>query len=414
MLDVGDALARVVAACRPTTARTVALDDAHGLHLAEEVIAPYGVPEFANSAMDGYAVLASDIERATDAAPVTLPIVGASKAGTPPPPLTPGTAMRIYTGAPIPQGADAVVMQENVKREQDRGTFTAPCKAGAIVREASSDVRAAEAILSRHANLDAGAIGLLASLGVARVAVFARPRVAILSTGDELRDLDSPRTPFTIVNSNAHALAALVREAGGEPWVLERVPDDRNKIAAAITRGLSADLLLTSGGVSVGDFDFVQEALAASDVALEFWRVAMKPGKPMMFGRSRLHGTPVIGLPGNPASAMVTFELFARPAIRTMLGSLHPYRSTIEVELGHHASHGTGRVEFARASLATTTASGAAFRATFQRPQGSHSLVSMLNTDALVILPADRGEFRAGDVLRAILRNTPNSSEFQR
>lgn len=413
MLNVSEALARILAACRVTNTVSLPLDEALGLHLASDVTATYGVPEFDNSAMDGYAVRAIDLVDASDGHPVSLPLHGVSKAGATPTSLEPKTTMRIYTGAPLPQGADAVVMQENVHANGNLVTFSAAPRASAYVRAAASDIAPHSTVLTKGQRIGPGEIGLLASLNIARVDVLRRPRVAILSTGDELRELGSPRTPFTIVNSNAHALAALVRESDAEPWILDRVRDDPDAIAASIQEGLAADLLLSTGGVSVGDYDFVQEAFARSGVSLDFWRVAMKPGKPLMFGRSNTRGTPVIGLPGNPASAMVTFELFAHPAIQTMLGSTRPYRAEILVELTHDIEHATGRTEYVRVSLAASSPPRPTLRATAQRSQGSHSLVSMVNTDALLVLPADVSTFRAGEHVTAILRKSPNSAVFE-
>ncbi|MBK8169377.1 MAG: molybdopterin molybdotransferase MoeA [Sandaracinaceae bacterium] len=412
MLTIEEAIARILSACRTTEVANVGLHDALGLCLAEDVVAPYGLPEFANSVMDGYAACAADLAGASAATEKALPLIGESRAGATPAALTPGTTMRIFTGAPIPQGADAVVMQEDVRVANQHVHFKDAPRSLAFVRMQGSDVAQGATVLRAGAMVHAGEIGLLASLGFSRVPVHKRPRVAILSTGDELRDVESERRPFTVVNSNAYALAALVREADAEPWVLPRVADDAEAIAEQIRIGLSADLLLSSGGVSVGDYDMVQDAYKRAHVSLDFWRVAMKPGKPLMFGKGGADGrTPVLGLPGNPASAMVTFELFARPAIRTMLGTATPMRPRVLVELTHSHSHAEGRVELARASL---DLGDPYLRATLRENQTSGALSSMVGTDALVILPAEDKSFQEGQILEALMIRPPNSAQFRR
>lgn len=409
VLSVDEAIARVLATCRATEVEYTPLHECVGKHLAANIVAPYSLPEFSNSAMDGYAVLASDLSPASAENEVSLRLVGESRAGTLPPPLAPSTTMRIFTGAALPDGADAIVMQENVRVHDGMVTFASTVSTGSWVRSLGSDVQQGEIVLKAGTSLFAGEIGMLASLGISRVPTHKRPRVAILSTGDELREVESERRPGTVVNSNAYALAALVREAGAEPWVLSRVGDDVDAIAEQIRLGLTADLMLSSGGVSVGDYDLVQAAYKKAHVALDFWRVAMKPGKPLMLGKSSDGRVPVLGLPGNPASAMVTFEIFARPAIQIMLGSTAPFRPRVKVELSQAHAHAEGRVEFGRAAL---TATPTGWTAHLHPNQGSGALSSMPQTQALVILPADRADFPAGTVLDALLLRTPNSPLF--
>lgn len=385
-------------AFEPVGVERRALLDAHGTHLAEAVRARSHLPPFSNSAMDGYAVRAADLVGASEAKPVRLPLAGESRAGGEAPPLPPGSAIRIFTGAPMPDGADAVVIQENTSPAGPEVDVRIEPKAGAHIRRKGSDVEADTVMMEAGTRVGPGELGLLAAQRVGAVSVFRRPRVAILSTGDELRDLGDVDEPGTIVNSNAYALAAAVREAGGVPEILPNVPDQLELITRRVAEGLKADLLLTSGGVSVGAYDFVREAFEANGIAANFWKVRVKPGKPLTFGTAGR--VPVVGLPGNPVSALVTFEVFVRPGLRRMMGDPRPYRPLRHLELGADHRHSTGRPELARARVRRE---GDRWVADMHRLQGSGSLPSMVGIDALVLLDADTAEFAAGTALPAIL-----------
>jgi molybdopterin molybdotransferase len=312
--------------------------------------------------------------------------------------LRPGCAMRIFTGAPMPTGADAVVLQEDAVRAGEQVALAHAPAAQENVRMRASDLAQGALALRAQAHVGAGEIALLASQEVASVDVFKRPRVAILCTGDELRDLGEPARPGSIVNSNAYALAAQVMEAGGEPWVLPSVPDDRELSKQAIARGLLADVLVLSGGVSVGDYDLVRTALADAGVNLAFWKVHMKPGKPVSFGQ---HGrVPVIGLPGNPVSAFVGFELFVRPGLRVMLGDPAPERPRLSVRLAAPLVRKAGRPELIRARL--TRQQGALLAQPAAR-QGSGSLPSLVDVAALVLIPGELEHVSPERDLEAIL-----------
>lgn len=310
MLSFDDAYRRVLALARQTEAEVVPLDAALGRVLAdEELTAPIDVPPFTNSAMDGFAVRSVET-------PGELRLAGEVVAGTPAvPPLEPGTVQRIMTGAPIPLGADAVVPLEEA--EEGDGTVRLPAaEPGAFARLAGSDTRAGSTIRLKGILAPAG-IAVLASLGIAEVAVRRRPNVAVLSTGDELVAAGTPLRMGQVYDANAPALAAAISEAGGSPLVLPRLPDDATAIEAALSdAAVNADLVVTSGGVSVGRHDHVREVLERRG-SLQLWRVAVQPGKPLAVGS--FDGVTVIGLPGNPVSALVTFELFVRPLIRTSL-----------------------------------------------------------------------------------------------
>jgi molybdopterin molybdotransferase len=307
--------------------------------------------------------------------------------------------MRIFTGAPLPAGADTVVIQENAQRS-DAGVRFDPLPAlGANVRARGSDLPSGQIALAAGTAVSAGEIAVLAALGRHAVSVHRAPRVAILSVGDELREIGFDREPGTIVSSNAYALAARVREAGGVPWLLPIVPDQLAAITAVLGEALRADVVLSSGGVSVGEHDLMASAFERAGVRECFAKVAIKPGKPLWFG---LHErVPVVGLPGNPVSALVTFELFVRPGLRRMIGHTTPYSSPLEVRLEHAYRHGTGRVELARATLLASDGDGRP-RARLHALQGSGSLPSMVNVDALVALDATTESFAAGTILPAL------------
>lgn len=399
MLAIDEALDTMLPAFRPLAAVRVSLSEAHGLFCAEPVVARFDLPAFDNSAMDGWAVRAADLAGARADAPASLEAAGESSAGGPAPPaLAPGTAMRIFTGAPVPAGADTVVMQEDTAVEAGCVRARIAPERGAHVRLRGSDLRAGATVLEAGDRIGAGEIGLLASQGRSSVVVCRRPRVALLSTGDELRDVCDPDRPGSVVDSNAYALAAMVREAGGIPWVLPPAPDVRATLAERLRTGLEADVLISVGGVSVGDHDHVGDAMVDAGIQLDFHKVAIKPGKPITFGRAG--AVPFVGLPGNPVSAMVTFEVFVRPGLRRMLGARAPFRPTIPVTLTRGHRHRPGRTELVRARLA---ASETGILAEPHSRQGSGSIPSMVGVDALVIVPAERGDLDGGDRLRALV-----------
>ncbi len=404
MLSIREALDLMLPSFVPVGREVVPLTAALGRVLAQDLVARHDLPELDNSAMDGYALRADDARRVD----VELPVQGESRAGGgAPPALAPGHVMRIFTGAPVPAGADTVVMQENTQalRDPARVVIHALPKRGAHVRQRGSDLRAGDLVLTRGAGLGPGEIGLLAAQDHGSVEVFRRPRVALLTTGDELRELDQPARPGSIVNSNAHALAAAIVSAGGEAHVLATARDELLEITARIREGLGFDLLLCVGGVSVGDYDLVERALIAAGVTPTFHKVAIKPGKPLLFGT--FGAVPVLGLPGNPVSALVTFEVFVRPGILRMLGHAAPFPWPIRVELADAYEHSPGRTELARASLSVR---GERFVAQLHSRQGSGSLPSLVGVDALVILPADRTSFPAGTGLWALRPSDPPRS----
>lgn len=394
MRSVEEAVATVLAAVSPLGKEMVSLDTAGGRVLAEEQRAARPLPGVNNSAMDGYAVRAAEL-------PARLPVVGVAAAGAPLLiEVAAGSAVRIFTGAAMPAGLDSVVLQEDAQPDAiDGDHVTLPATfAGDNVRVAGEDLAPGELAVAAGARLGGGELGLLAALGVTELAVTRRPRVAILATGDELVDATVVPGPGQVVDSSRYALMHAVRELGGEPTYLGIVPDDRAASAAAIAAALSYDVVLTTGGVSVGDRDFVKAALDDAGVALEMWKVAMKPGKPLAFGRRGQ--TLVFGLPGNPVSSMVSFELFVRPALLALLGAASSARARARVVLAGGYRKPAGRAHYLRARVERR---GAELWATPHPKQGSAMLTSMVGINALVEIAAEATSVADGGEATALL-----------
>ena len=397
MLTFEEARARILADLVPLDSERIAIDAARGRVLAEDLIATAPRPPFDYSAMDGYVLAVADIPAGDGA--YSLPVVGESRTGGDiPAQVAPGRACRIFTGAVIPSRGDAVVMQEDVVRDGDRATFSKRPRLGEHIRRAGEDLAQGARALTRGTRLGPNQIALLATLERARVSVARRPVVAIVSTGDELREAGEPDRPGSVVDSNGPALAAWVEACGGEARRVPFVRDDRAAMRTALESAFaSADLVLSIGGVSVGDHDVVKPALADAGVALDFWKVAIKPGKPLAVGR--LGAKRFLGLPGNPASALLTFVLFGAPLLRALQGDRAPLPPQWTARLSRDLTHGTGRLEFSRATL------GHDERGLVAEPlaqQASGSIPSMAWADALVLLDAERAQFRAGDDVRVI------------
>jgi molybdopterin molybdotransferase len=378
----------------PLSGEPVALDECLGRVTAEEVMSAVAIQPFDNSAMDGYALRAADT---TDGS-ARLRLVGESRAGHPADvSVSPGEAIWISTGAMLPQGADAVLPVEDAAEEDGLLLPQRAVAAGEHVRRAGEDVRAGETLISPGSRIGAGEIAVLAAAGVAEVECAAPPLVAVLGSGDELVPPGKPLGPGQIHDSNSFALAALVREAGGELERIARLPDEAEATREAIGAALDCDVLLVAGGVSVGRHDHVKGALAELGVEERFWRVAMRPGGPTWFGvlpRESGRPTLVFGLPGNPVSAMVTFHLFARPALRAMQGlDLFPGRTHAALAATYRKK--PGKAHYLRCRLEL---SEEGWRAHLTRErQGSHVLTSMLGADALAVIPVEAKEVAAGE-----------------
>lgn len=386
MLSIEEALARVLAHVPANGSERVELLSAYGRVLAEDVHAPVELPPWPGSAMDGYAVRAADV-------PGRLRVLETIPAGgVPTHAVLPGTASRIMTGAPVPDGADAVVMVEDTEARGDMVEVRVGASPGQHVRPRGSEVARGARVLSRGTTLTPGAVGVLAALGLPSVRVAARPRVAVLSTGDEVVEPGFPLGPGQIWSSNSHALCGLVLEAGGQPVHLGNVPDRPEALARAYREALQVDVVVSTGGVSVGDFDHVKEVLGGLGLAMDFWRVAMKPGKPLAFGT--LGGRPVFGLPGNPVSCMVNFLQFVRPMLRRMLGDPRPFLPVIDAEMTAPWRRRPGRPELVRVRLERRD--GRVW-ATVAGGQGSAHLLGMAEAHGFALMAGEQTEL-AGPV----------------
>lgn len=415
MLSVAEAAERIVAAVEPLAVEDVPLRDAAGRVLAADIVSPITLPHRDNSAMDGYAVRGASIAGAREEAPIELPVLETVAAGAfPTRVIGAGEATRIMTGAPLPDGADTVVRVEDTDAGVTRVRVLRDRDAGKNVRRRGEDVHEGRVALPRGTPIGAAQVGVLASIGAARVPVHRRPRVAILGSGDELVDLDrfdEVRAGRRIVSSNAYTLEALVRHSGGEPLVLGHAADTLEAMRALLARALEAapDLIITTAGVSVGEHDHTRAAVEALGTALDFWRVRMRPGAPLGFGSVR--GIPWLGLPGNPVSAMVTFELFARPAIRRLFGHTRLHRRPVPVTLEEPVSIGARLTHFYRAIV--TAHDDGHLTARLTGPQGSGILTSMALANALLIVPEDRQRVDTGEQLHALLL-TEDASRAER
>jgi molybdopterin molybdotransferase len=401
VLSVAEALERVLADVSVLGIETVRLDEALGRVLAEPVIATREVPPWDNSSMDGYAVQAADTATASGERPVVMSVVGEVTAGrVADRELRSGQAYRILTGAPMPRGSDAVVPQEEVRRDGSRVEIAQPVQRGAYVRPRGEDIRSGDRLLEPGTVLRPAALGVLAALGHARVDVHRRPLVAVLSTGDELVPPDTPPGPGQIPDSNSYTLGALVLEAGAVPLGLGIAPDRREDLVEHLKRGLQADVIVSSAGVSVGDRDFVREAVEELGARLDFWKVNMRPGKPITFGRidERLF----FGLPGNPVSSMVTFELFVRPALRRMGGHRQLDRPRARARALEPIDNPGSRPGYLRVRI-EDGAGEIGVRPTGE--QGSGILRSMLLADALAVVPGNTRVPEGGSVEIILLMN---------
>lgn len=402
MISVEEAQARILASAPPPLANErVALDNALGRVLAADVIADGPMPPFTNTSMDGYAVRAEDTRGASDAHPVVLTVDGSVAAGHPwDGTLRPGHCVKIMTGAPLPATADAVVQVEWTAphpANPDAVRIHRPVRPGQNLRYAGEDMQPGQVVLTQGTPLSPSAIGILATVGATDVWVRGRPRVAIIATGDELVEPGTPLAPGTIRNSNSYALAAAVRASGGDPVILPPAPDDLDAIRDRLRRAQTADVIVSSGGVSVGDFDLVKRALE-TDGRLNFWRVNMKPGKPVVFGH--FGSTPFFGLPGNPVSALITFELFVRPLLLTLEGHLRWQRLHCHLPLAHRFDEITDRRHYVRSRLVQKDGQ---LMVAPHLNQGSAIQTSWTDVEALMIVEENTGPWDAGTLMPVVL-----------
>ena len=417
MLSVEDALERILAYFRPMETVEVSLLDALGLTLAEDLSADFDIPPMANSAMDGYAVRSDDIADASASNPITLPVEGYVAAGfVPEKPLEPGTAVRIMTGAPAPEGADAVVPFEDTDEEARGGRASEineigiqiNAEPGENIRPAGEDIQRGETVVAMGAEITPGVIGVAASLGKTSVIATRRPVVAIVSTGDELLEPGEKLQPGKIFNSNAYSVASLAEKYGAIANIVGTARDSIESLEALLSDAVEYDMVVTSAGVSKGDYDVVKDVLAKrGEIAL--WSVRMRPAKPLAFGALRAKDgrmVPHLGLPGNPVSAMVAFEQFGRPAIRVMLGKKPLSKPAIIATLDDPVNNFDGRRVYARVEVYRDDTG--IYRARSTGNQSSGALHSMARAQGLAVCPDDVETIPAGAEIKVEMLDWPD------
>ena len=392
MISVESALEKILSHIQPLGFEKVSLLESQGRVIAEDIYASRDIPPLDNSAMDGYAVRVEDIQQASSGQPVRLEIIEDLPAGSVSrKTLSKGEAIRIMTGAPIPQGADAVVQVEDTAQEDRYAQMFRAVPLGENIRRAGEDVGKGDRVISKGDLVRPAEVGMLASVGRSFVSVFQKPLVAILCTGEELVDVDGRLDEAKIVSSNSYTLAAQVKDAGAIPIQLGIARDRKEDIEEKLRQGTRADVLISSAGISVGDYDLVKDVLKDLGMEMIFWKVAMKPGKPLAFGT--IGGKPAFGLPGNPVSSMVSFEQFVRPSLLKMMGHQQLFRPTIEAILKEDIEKEPGRRHYIRALVSFekdryfVTTTGA---------QGSGILRSMVRANGLVVIPENLERVRAG------------------
>ena len=392
MLTVEEARRRVLEAVSVMPVEDVLVGDARGLVVSETLTAPHPLPRFHNSAMDGYALRGDEGATASEESPLVLEIVGEVRAGDPGDvEVTPGAAVRIMTGAPLPRGADAVIPVEETEETNGKVVVKGSAPTGAHVRPAGDDLEAGDVLVEAGTELGPGELALLATMGFSPLRVRRGPKVAILVTGDELVSPEAEPGPGQIRDSNSIALRALVADAGGEALMFPPVRDDRSATLEAFRRaGEMADLVLSSGGVAVGKYDFVKDVVEELG-RIDMWRVAMQPGKPVVLGA--IGATPFLGLPGNPVSIHVGFEQFVRPAIRRMRGCRSLLRPTIVAELTDRIDKRSGRLHFVRVILSHRDGR---WLATPTGAQGSHIQSSLIDCNGVARFDIDETKIDAG------------------
>lgn len=412
-LELAEARARVLAGVAPLPSEQVPLDHALGAVLAADVVSPIDVPLWDNSAMDGFAVRGDDVRGASDSTPVVLRVTDDVPAGGfPAGPLAAGCATRVMTGAPVPAGADGVVRVEHTDGGRGLGTPDAAVRidsdadAGRNVRRRGEELRAGARVLEVGTVLHPAAIGVAASLGYARVEVVRRPRVAVLASGDELvgvEEFGAVRAGRRIVSSNSYTLAAQLAQIGAEVVPLGIAADTRESLRAHLARAAGCDALVTSAGVSMGEHDLMRAVLGEMGLRAGFWRVRMRPGSPVAFGHvDALGGIPWFGLPGNPVSSMVTFEVLVRPALLRMAGHASLFQPTVRARMRDAAPAAAGLTHFLRVRV---TEEEGVTAAALTGAQGSGMLTSMADADALAVVPASSPGLRPGDEVTALLLN---------
>jgi molybdopterin molybdotransferase len=408
MISVEEALKTILTNFKPLGLEKINILDGRGRVIGEDIFAPRNIPSANNSAMDGYAVRYTDTKGATKDKPLKLKIIEDIPAGKVAQKIiNKGEAARIMTGAVIPEGADAVVRQEDTFKEGKTVIIYTSAKKGDNIRFAGEDVHKGELVIKKGHVLRPADIGMLAALGKAFVSVYQKPSVAIMSTGDELVDIETNPPPGKIVNSNSYSLAAQVLECGAIPVMLGISKDKKTDLQEKFKTALHSDVIISSGGVSVGDFDFVKNVMGEIGNAMHFWQVAMRPGKPLAFGA--IEGVPLFGLPGNPVSAMVSFEQFVRPSLLKMQGHTKIFRQTIKAICAEDFQKQAGFKHFIRAIVKRDKDK---YIATTTGDQGSGILKSMVTANALIVMRENETRIKNGsEVTVQLLDNSLSQSD---